>query len=138
MGFRLSRPILAKLMASSSLMATSAPEDSNPAPPRGRSGWEGFEVTLADIEWITNTRHVLAGVSCWLPVGEAVLTPDPNERVVCIAHFKRGFALPVSNFFRDFLDYYELQPHHLPANVVMTLSAFAAFYEGYAGIEAFV
>jgi hypothetical protein len=95
-------------------------------------------VTLADIEWITNTRCVLAGVSCWLPAGEAVPTPDPNERVVFIAHFERGFALPVSNFFRDFLDYYELQPHHLPANAVMTLSAFAAFYEGYAGIEAFV
>jgi hypothetical protein len=49
-----------------------------------------------------------------------------------------GFALPVSNFFWDFLNYYGLQPHHLPTNVVMTLSAFSAFYEGYAGIEAFV
>jgi hypothetical protein len=44
----------------------------------------------------------------------------------------------VSDFFRYFLDYYELQPHHLPANAVMTLSAFAAFCEGYAGIEDFV
>jgi hypothetical protein len=58
--------------------------------------------------------------------------------VVFIAHFERGFALPVSDFFRDFLDYYELQPHHLPANAVMTLSAFVAFCEGYAGIEPFV
>jgi hypothetical protein len=58
--------------------------------------------------------------------------------VVFITHFERGFALPVSDFFRDFLDYYELQPNHLPANAVMTLSAFASFCEGYAGIEAFV
>jgi hypothetical protein len=58
--------------------------------------------------------------------------------VVFIAHFERGFALPMSDFFRDFLDYFDLQPHHLPANAVMTLSAFAAFCEGYADIEPFV
>jgi hypothetical protein len=58
--------------------------------------------------------------------------------VVFVAHFERGFALPVSDFFWDFRDYYNLQPHHLPANAMMTLSAFAAFCEGYAGIEPFV
>jgi hypothetical protein len=67
-----------------------------------------------------------------------VPAPEATEKVVFIAHFEHGFALPISDFFRDFLDYYELQPHHLPANAVMTLSAFAAFSEGYAGIEAFV
>jgi hypothetical protein len=30
-----------------------------------------------------------------------------------------------------------LQPHHIPVNAVMILSAFAAFCEGFAGIEAF-
>ena len=37
----------------------------------------------------------------------------PGERVVFLAHFDRGFGLPVSKFFRDFLDFYRLQPHHL-------------------------
>jgi hypothetical protein len=63
--------------------------------------------------------------------------PEPNERVVFIAHFEQGFALPVSDFFQDFLDYFELQPHDLPANAIMTLSAFTAFCEGYTGIEPF-
>jgi hypothetical protein len=63
--------------------------------------------------------------------------PGPGERVVFIAHFERGFGLPVSDFFRDFLDTYGLQPHHIPANAVMILSAFAAFCKGYAGIEPF-
>jgi hypothetical protein len=67
-----------------------------------------------------------------------VLAPEATERVVFITHFERGFALLASDFFWDFLDYYELQPHHLPTNAVMTLSAFAAFFEGYAGIEAFI
>jgi hypothetical protein len=65
-------------------------------------------VTPADIEWITNTRRVPAGVSCQLPADESVPAPKPTERVVFIAHFERGIALPVSNFFQDFLDYYEL------------------------------
>jgi hypothetical protein len=58
--------------------------------------------------------------------------------VVFISHFERGFALPVSDFFRDFLENYGLQPHHLPANAVMIMSAFTAFCEGYANIEPFV
>jgi hypothetical protein len=90
------------------MTATSAPEEDNLAQAQGRSSWEGSEVTPADISWITTTRRV-----------------------------ERGFALPATNFFQDFLDTYGLQPHHLLANVVMILSAFAAFYEGYAGIEPF-
>jgi hypothetical protein len=120
------------------MTATSAPEDSNPAPVQGRFGWEGSEVTLANIEWITTTRHVLAGVSCRLPTGKFISAPKPTERVVFIAHFEQGFALPVCDFFQDFLDYYDLQPHHLPANAIMTLPAFATFCEGYVGIEPFV
>jgi hypothetical protein len=116
---------------------TSALEEENPAQVQGRSGWEGSEVTPADISWITTMRHVPAGIVCRLPAEETVPAPETSERVVFISHFERGFALPVSDFFRDFLDTYGLQPHHLPANAVMILSAFAAFCEGYAGIEPF-
>jgi hypothetical protein len=73
-----------------------------------------------------------------MPAREVVPAPEPTERVVFISHIERGFALPVSDFFRDFLDHYDLQPYHLPTNAVMILSAFAAFCEGYAGIEPFV
>jgi hypothetical protein len=55
MGHRLSRPVLAKSMASSSMTTTSMSEYNNPAQPQGCSGWEGSKVTPADIEWITNT-----------------------------------------------------------------------------------
>jgi hypothetical protein len=125
-------------MAYSSMTATSAPEEDNPAQAQGRSGWKGSKVTPADISWIITTRRVPASVACRLPAGETVPAPEPNERVVFISHFERGFALPVSDFFWDFLNHYDLQPHHLPANAVMILSAFAAFCEGYAGIEPFV
>jgi hypothetical protein len=66
-----------------------------------------------------------------------VSAPESGEQVVFISHFERGFALPASDFFRDFLDNYGLQPHHLSANTMMILSAFATFCEGYAAIEPF-
>jgi hypothetical protein len=116
------------------MTATSASEEDNSAQLQGRSGWEGSEVTPADISWVTTNRRVPDGVACRLPVGEIVPAP---EHVVFIAHFERGFGLPVSDFFRDLLDTYDLQPHHILANAMMILSAFAAFCEGFAGIEAF-
>jgi hypothetical protein len=63
-----------------------------------------------------------------------VPVPEPGEIVVFTAHFIRGFGLPSSSFFRSFLDRYELQPHHLPANAVFLLSSFVAFCEGFVGL----
>jgi hypothetical protein len=54
-----------------------------------------------------------------------------GEVVVFTAHFMRGLGLPVSDFFRCFLNFYQLQPHHLPGNAVFYLSSFRAFCEGY-------
>ena len=51
-----------------------------------------------------------------------------------VAHFERGFGLPASVFFRAFLNWFHLQPHHLPANAVTQLSTLAAFSEGYLGL----
>jgi hypothetical protein len=90
------------------MTATSGPEEDNPAQAQRRSGWEGSEVTPADISWITTTRRVSVGVACRLPMGEIVPEPESGERVVFISHFERGFGLPTSDFFRDFLDTYEL------------------------------
>jgi hypothetical protein len=90
------------------MTATSAPEEDNPAQVQGRSGWEGSEVTPADISWVITTRRIPAGVACRLPAGEIVPAPESNECVVFISHFERGFGLPASDFFRDFLDTYNL------------------------------
>ena len=39
--------------------------------------------------------------------------PRHGKAVVFVDHLERGLALPVSPFFRQFLDYFVLQPHHL-------------------------
>jgi hypothetical protein len=51
--------------------------------------------------------------------------------MVFCSHFERGFRLPMSPFFRAFLQFFDLQPHHLGANAVMILSAFITFCKGY-------
>ena len=50
------------------------------------------------------------------------------------SHFLRGIGLPVSAFFRSWLDFYQLQPHHLTPNAVVLLSAFVTLCEGYLGV----
>jgi hypothetical protein len=66
---------------------------------------------------------------------------EPGEVVVLTAHFVCGLGLPASDFFRRFLDFYQLLPHHLPGNAIFYLSSFVSFLEGYVGlwptIEAF-
>ena len=96
--------------------------------------WEGSDVNKKDIEWLVQSRRVGPLVICRLPGKEEIPTPQPGERVVFLTHFERGFGLPASGFFRSFLDFFGLQPHHLPANAIVSLSAFTAFFEGYLGL----
>ena len=99
-----------------------------------RAAWEGSDVSQAEIDWLIRTRRIPAGVTCRLPGPELAPDLQPDEYVVFVAHFERGFGLPVSDFMRTFLDKFQLQPHHLPANTITTLSAFVSFSEGYLGL----
>ncbi|KAK1607903.1 hypothetical protein QYE76_031576 [Lolium multiflorum] len=99
-----------------------------------RGAWMGSEVTQAEIDWLYRPRRTPEEVFCRIPGPELKPAPRPGEYIVFSAHFERGLGLPVSDFFRDFLNFYELQPHHLPGNSVFYLSSFAAFMEGYVGI----
>ena len=40
----------------------------------------------------------------------------------------------MSGFFRAFLEFYNLQPHHITPNAVVLLSAFVALCEGFLGV----
>jgi hypothetical protein len=47
-------------------------------------------------------------VGCRPAGGERVPAPEPGEAVVFYDHFPRGFALPASNFLRQFMDHFHL------------------------------
>ncbi|KAK1625829.1 hypothetical protein QYE76_000144 [Lolium multiflorum] len=99
-----------------------------------RGAWMGSDVTQAKIDWLYRSRRMPEEVWCRIPGEERRPEPQPGERVVFSAHFERGLGLPASDFFRSFLDFYELQPHHLPGNSIFFLSSFATFMEGYVGM----
>ncbi|KAK1666237.1 hypothetical protein QYE76_054396 [Lolium multiflorum] len=95
----------------------------------------GSNVTKYEIDWLYRSRRIPEGVTCRIPGDEIVPDPQDDERVVFLAHFERGFGLPPSSFFLDLLDFYKLQPHHLPGNSVFYLSCYTTFMEAYIGIR---
>lgn len=99
-----------------------------------RVGWEGSDVSPANTDWLRCTRHIPVEVECRTPGDEVVPTPGPGEFVVFVSHFERGFWPPVSDFTRHFFNHFGLQPHHLPANAILTLSAFITCRENYLGL----
>jgi hypothetical protein len=100
----------------------------------GRSNWSGSETDTSDIIWLNKSRRIQHGTICRPPKNELRPIVQPNERVVFLAHFERGFGLPLSDFASEFFSHFELQPHHLTANAIMTLSCFVTFCEAYLGL----
>jgi hypothetical protein len=91
-----------------------------------------LDVIEAEIDWLHRSGRIPEGVECQILKEE--LVPEPGEIVVFTAHFARGSGLPASDFFRAFLDRYELQQHHLLANTVFILSSFVDSCEGFVGL----
>ncbi|KAK1670020.1 hypothetical protein QYE76_058179 [Lolium multiflorum] len=96
--------------------------------------WRGSLMNDDDIERLVRLRRIPREVVTRAPGEEVEPKPEPGERVVFGAHLDRGLGLPASAFFRRFLDFFGLQPHHLPANACVLLSCYVAFMEGYAGL----
>ncbi|KAM0821197.1 hypothetical protein ACQ4PT_028941 [Festuca glaucescens] len=103
-----------------------------------RGAWKGSTVSEAEIDWLYRSRRIPEEVFCRILGGELEPAPQPGEIVVFAAHFERGSGLPVSDFFRHFLNFYELQPHHLPGNAIFYLSSFVSFMEGFVGLSPIV
>ena len=101
------------------------------------SSWDGSNVHEDHVEFLRQTRRLpdanLVRVRL-APETEISPAPKEGERVVFRSHFLRGFGLPASGFLRSFLEFYNLQPHHLTPNAVMLLSAFVSLCEGFLGL----
>ena len=51
-----------------------------------------------------------------------------------LSHFERGLGLPLCDFMQQFMVRFGLQPHHLPANAILSLAIFISSCEGYLGL----
>ena len=99
--------------------------------------WDGSIVHNDHIDFLRDTRRLPSADKVEVrlaPEKEIRPAPREGERVVFRSHFLRGFGLPVSAFFRSWLEFYQLQPHHLTPNAVVLLSAFVTLCEGYLGV----
>ena len=101
------------------------------------SSWDGSNIHEDHVEFLRQTRR-LPGENYVrvrrAPVREISPAPEEGERVIFRSHFLRGLGLPASAFFRSFLEFYQLQPHHLTPNTVVLLSAFVSLCEGFLGV----
>ena len=87
----------------------------------GDGDWRGSGVTpelIADL-WQEGVLGTEEDIQVHLPPADEIRpAPRHGESVLFVKHLERGLALPVSLFFRQFLEYFELQPHHLRANSI--------------------
>ena len=98
--------------------------------------WDSSNVHMDHIEFLRKTRRLPGADQVRVRLALArEITPEPEEgeRVVFRSHFLRGIGLPASAFFHSFLDFNQLQPHHLTPNTVVLLSAFVTLCEGFLG-----
>ena len=101
------------------------------------SSWDGSNVHEDHVEFLRRTRRLPGENFVRVrqePAREISPALEEGERVIFRSHYLRGFGLPASRFLRAFLDFYNLQPHHLTPNAVMLLSAFVSLCEGFLGL----
>ena len=102
-----------------------------------RRDWDGSNVHADNIDFLRKMRQLPGEDQVRVhlaPKKEISLAPGEGERVIFRSHFLRGLGLPASAFFRSFLEFYQLQPHHLTPNKVVLLSAFVTLCEGFLGV----
>ena len=85
-------------------MASPAPDLSKAS----RGCWKGSKASAGAVEALIRARKMPAEIEWRVPGDEMVPQAETGERVVFLAHFARGFGLPASAFFRDFLDFHHL------------------------------
>src|SRR4051812_36664597 len=78
-----------------------------------RVAWKGSVVNEMEVHQLIRNCKMPRDTQCRVLGLEIVPEPQAGKRVVFVAHFERGFGLPVSTFLREFLDFHQLQPHHL-------------------------
>ena len=99
--------------------------------------WDGLEVHDDHVDFLRKTRRLPGEDLMRVRLaqrGEISPAPQEDERVIFRSDNLRGLGLPASSFFRSFLEFYGLQPHHLTPNTVVLLSAFVNLCEGFLGI----
>ncbi|KAE8812615.1 hypothetical protein D1007_10314 [Hordeum vulgare] len=101
------------------------------------SAWLGSDICTGHID-VPRQRRMLPPaslVAVWILGAKTAPTPKEGEVVVFDERFYKGFGLPASNLYANFLTFFALQPHHLASNAILQLASFVVLCEGFLGIE---
>ena len=89
-----------------------------------------------DITKLREAGYLAADIAHRLPdAGQIVLTPEPHERVVFLAHFIRGLGFPLHLFVRGLMFYYGLDFNDLAPNFILNISTFIVVCEAFLRIK---
>jgi hypothetical protein len=110
-----------------------------PIDPNNQLSFAGNHMSIiseSDLLHIVEIRVLLPKELCswWICRGVTVLIENTHESVVYVLFLIRGLALPISPFFRNLLDFYELNLTHLNPNSIMQVSIFVHLCEAFLGI----
>ncbi|KAE8810350.1 hypothetical protein D1007_12935 [Hordeum vulgare] len=99
--------------------------------------WLGSDICVENIDTLRHCQMLLPAslVTVRIPRTENAPRPQEGEVVVFDEHFYRGFGLPKSTFFCNFLTFLGLQLDHLAPNAILQLASFVVMCEGFLGIE---
>ena len=116
--------------------ATSAPPCFD-KPPSPFVAWKKCTASEAELQSLVSQgllldKSILQWKSCQ---GELLPTENSQEIPLFLSFCERGFGMPASPFFKEFLSFYNLQVHHLNPNGILYLSVFVHACEAFLGIE---
>ncbi|KAE8780215.1 hypothetical protein D1007_46604 [Hordeum vulgare] len=102
-----------------------------------QGAWLGSEISQGHIEALREHQLLPPASQVLVPIPGTETTPRPEEEEIIVfdEHFYRGFGIPTSPFFSEWIHFFGLQPHHLAPNAILQLSAFVVLCEGFLGIE---
>ncbi|KAE8819688.1 hypothetical protein D1007_02348 [Hordeum vulgare] len=102
-----------------------------------QGAWLGSEFCEVHIEVLQHHRLLPPASLVLVRIrrAETAQTPAAGEIVVFDEHFYRGFGLPTSSFFSEWLHFFGLEAHHLASNAILQLPAFVLLCEGFLRIE---
>jgi hypothetical protein len=105
--------------------------------PDPQTAWVPSTMTEAKIQALVDRGLLRPKVEVeWrAAAGEQFPSEDVKEQVVFASFFERNFNLPVGDFFRGLLYYYNLELVHLVPNSITVVSTFIHFCEAYLGIS---
>ena len=94
--------------------------------------WMASTITVEDIAKLREARYLTTDVKHRLPTPEQIIpTPEPNESVVFVSHFLRGFGLTLDPFVRGPMFYYGLDFHDLAPHSILHISSFILVCEAF-------